>query len=56
VENAGHVIATLGSVDDLPELVGMLVAEGVRLTRVEPDNPTLERLYFRMRSRALEAP
>lgn len=40
-------------VDDLvrvPELVGALVADGVRLTRVEPHRPTLEDLYFAARS------
>ncbi len=39
-------------VDDLnrvPELVGALVADGVRLTRVEPHRPTLEDLYFAAR-------
>jgi ABC-type multidrug transport system ATPase subunit len=55
VEHDGHVTVTLDSVDELPGLVAMLVAEGVPLTRVEPDVPTLERLYFRMRSRAREA-
>jgi ABC-2 type transport system ATP-binding protein len=33
----------------LPDLVGRLVAEGVRLTRVEPHEPTLEDLYFAVR-------
>jgi ABC-type multidrug transport system ATPase subunit len=55
VEHDGYVTVTLDSVDELPGLVAMLVAEGVPLTRVEPDVPTLERLYFRMRSRAREA-
>jgi hypothetical protein len=39
-------------VDDLervPELVGALVADGVKLTRVEPHRPTLEDLYFAAR-------
>jgi ABC-2 type transport system ATP-binding protein len=39
-------------VDDLqrvPEIVGALVADGVRLTRVEPHRPTLEDLYFAAR-------
>jgi ABC-2 type transport system ATP-binding protein len=39
-------------VDDLtriPEIVGRLVAEGVRITRVEPHEPTLEALYFEVR-------
>ncbi len=55
VEENGHFTVTLESIDDLPELVAALVAEGARLTRVEPDTPTLERLYFRMRARALES-
>ncbi len=54
VEHDGQVTVTLDSLDDLPALVAMLVAEGVALTRVEPDAPTLERLYFRMRSLARE--
>ena len=33
----------------IPELVNRLVAEGVRLTRVEPHEPTLEDLYFAVR-------
>lgn len=39
-------------VDDLervPDLVGALVADGVRLTRVEPHRPTLEDIYFAAR-------
>ena len=41
--------------DDLarvPDLVAKLVADGVRLTRVEPHEPTLEDLYFAVRQRA----
>ena len=33
----------------VPDLVAGLVADGVRLTRVEPHNPTLEDLYFAVR-------
>lgn len=33
----------------LPDLVGRLCANGVRLTRVQPHNPTLEDLYFAVR-------
>lgn len=39
-------------VDDptrIPDLVNRLVAEGVRITRVEPHEPTLEELYFAVR-------
>jgi len=40
-------------VDDpasIPELVALLTSRGVRLTRVEPHVPSLEELYFRVRS------
>jgi hypothetical protein len=33
----------------IPDLVAGLVADGVRLTRVDPHNPTLEDLYFAVR-------
>jgi hypothetical protein len=33
----------------IPDLVDRLVAEGVRLNRVEPHEPTLEDLYFAVR-------
>ncbi|WP_208027790.1 ABC transporter ATP-binding protein [Rhabdothermincola sediminis] len=39
--------------DDLrrvPDLISRLAAEGVRLTRVEPHQPTLEDLYFAVRA------
>ena len=41
------------SIDDLarvPDVVAALVADGVRLTRVVPVEPTLEQLYLRVRS------
>jgi hypothetical protein len=34
--------------ETLPDLVAELVSSGVRLTRVEPQLPTLEHLYFEM--------
>lgn len=43
--------ATLEGEGDLPGLVERLVGAGVRLTRVEPLAPTLERLYAEMRLR-----
>ena len=50
----------LDSIDRVPDLVGRLVAEGVRLTRVEPHDPTLEELYFAVRqerrSQGVETP
>ena len=33
----------------LPDMIASLVADGVRLTRVEPHEPTLEDLYFTIR-------
>ncbi len=38
----------LRTLDDLPDLVATAVHEGARLTRVEPQAPTLETLYFEM--------
>jgi ABC-2 type transport system ATP-binding protein len=43
------VTVTLADSSEIPSLIGHLVAGGVRLTRVEPVTPTLERLYFAMR-------
>jgi ABC-2 type transport system ATP-binding protein len=34
---------------DVPDLVDALVGAGARLTRVEPQAPTLEELYFAIR-------
>ncbi|MEA2002218.1 MAG: ABC transporter ATP-binding protein [Actinomycetota bacterium] len=44
----GALHLRLTHLDRLPDLVNDLVAAGVRITRVEPDNPTLETLYFEM--------
>jgi ABC-2 type transport system ATP-binding protein len=52
----GLPTVTVDRLADLPDLVACLIAEGVRLTRVEPVAPTLERLYFEMRRRARENP
>jgi ABC-2 type transport system ATP-binding protein len=44
-------------VDDVarvPDLVGALTAAGVRLTRVDPHQPTLEELYFAVRKERRE--
>jgi ABC-2 type transport system ATP-binding protein len=38
------------SLDALPDIVAALVAAGVRLTRVDPHDPSLEDLYFAVRS------
>ncbi len=40
----------LDSLERIPDLVTRLAAEGVRLTRVEPHQPTLEDLYFAVRA------
>lgn len=40
---------TLDGMGRLPDIVASLVADGVRLTRVEPRTPTLEDLYFAVR-------
>lgn len=40
----------LDTAERIPDLVAELVAAGVRLTRVEPHQPTLEDLYFAVRA------
>jgi ABC-type multidrug transport system ATPase subunit len=52
----GAVHVRLTHLDHLPDLVADLVAAGVRLTRVQPDNPTLETLYFEMQRSLKEQP
>ena len=42
------VYVTLDSIDRVPDIVIEVVKRGVRPTRVEPLNPTLEDLYFEM--------
>ena len=44
----GALHVRLTHLDRLPDLVADLVGSGARITRVEPDNPTLETLYFEM--------
>jgi ABC-2 type transport system ATP-binding protein len=44
----GALHVRLTHLDHLPDLVAHLVESGARITRVEPDNPTLETLYFEM--------
>ncbi len=39
----------IDDLDRVPELVSSLVAEGIRLTKVQPHRPTLEDLYFLIR-------
>lgn len=53
----GVVVASLERKDQIPDLVQRLVDGGVRVRRVEPVTPTLERLYFVMREQvAASAP
>lgn len=47
-ENNGFTTVELDDLSRLPGLVEYLVAQGARLTRVEPVQPTLEQLYFKM--------
>ena len=59
LEHSGVVSATwngalhvkLDDLDSLPDLVASMVADGARLTRVEPQLPTLEHLYFEVQRR-----
>ncbi|MDJ0497562.1 MAG: ABC transporter ATP-binding protein [Acidimicrobiia bacterium] len=44
----GALHVRLTHLDRLPDVVAELVASGARITRVQPDNPTLETLYFEM--------
>jgi len=45
----GGLMVALDGPGRVPDLVGHLVAAGVRLTRVEPHRPTLEELYLAVR-------
>jgi ABC-2 type transport system ATP-binding protein len=42
----GTATVDLDGPERIPELIARLVAAGVRLTRVQPLQPTLEELYF----------
>jgi len=48
-DRPGVVQVQLDDPARIPDLVERLVAEGVRVTRVEPHEPTLEDLYFAVR-------
>ena len=50
----GALHVKMRDLDALPDLVAAMVADGVRLTRVEPQLPTLEHLYFEVQ-RALRS-
>jgi ABC-2 type transport system ATP-binding protein len=47
----GVATVDLAAGDAVPDLVDALVGAGARLTRVEPQTPSLEQLYFEIRSR-----
>jgi ABC-2 type transport system ATP-binding protein len=47
----GTAVVELGDDGTVADLVDALVADGVRLRRVEPRAPTLEELYFAVRAR-----
>jgi ABC-2 type transport system ATP-binding protein len=48
-ERNGVAIVDLDHESDVPDLVDALVGAGARLTRVEPQAPSLEQLYFAIR-------
>lgn len=48
VRDEGALHITLDAADRIPDLVIEIVKRGIRPTRVEPLNPTLEDLYFEM--------
>jgi ABC-2 type transport system ATP-binding protein len=50
--NGGGAMVDLDDLGRVPDLVTALAAEGVRLTRVVPHEPTLEELYFAVRGLA----
>jgi ABC-2 type transport system ATP-binding protein len=52
--NGGGALVDLDDLERVPDLVARLAAAGVRLTRVVPHEPSLEELYFAVRSRGVE--
>jgi ABC-2 type transport system ATP-binding protein len=56
IRDEGAYQITLDSADRIPDLVIELVKRGVRPTRVEPLEPTLEDLYFEMQRAHRETP
>jgi len=52
----GPVRVELDDVSCVPDLVARLALDGARLTRVTPHEPTLEELYFAVRSGELREP
>jgi ABC-type uncharacterized transport system ATPase subunit len=51
--NGGGATVDLDDLTRVPNLVTRLAADGVRLTRVVPHEPSLEELYFAVRSRGV---
>jgi ABC-2 type transport system ATP-binding protein len=54
-DGAAFATATLHDSASVADLVAELVADGVRLTRVEPHQPSLEDLYFAVRAESRRA-
>ena len=56
--SSDRATVTLRETGSVPELVELLVARGIRVTRVDPHEPTLEDLYFAVRGdqRGVTAP
>jgi ABC-2 type transport system ATP-binding protein len=52
--NGAAAAVELDDLKRVPDLVARLAAEGVRLTRVVPHEPTLEDLYFAVRNRGVQ--
>jgi len=50
----GGVMVELDDLSRVPDLVGALAAAGARITRVTPHEPSLEELYFAVRSGRLD--
>ncbi|MGQ0617186.1 MAG: ABC transporter ATP-binding protein [Acidimicrobiia bacterium] len=50
-DGLGPAVAHLDDLARVPDLVAALALDGVRITRVEPHEPTLEDLYFAVRGR-----
>jgi hypothetical protein len=52
--NGGGALVELDDLKRVPDVVARLAADGVRLTRVVPHEPSLEELYFAVRNRGVE--
>lgn len=56
LDRNGGMVAQIDPPSALPTIVNRLVESGAAITRVEPQTPTLERLYFEMRRQARGTP